>query len=372
MDQPLRLLVVDDNEVDREQVRRLLTQYQVKEAATTKEARERLGEERPDLVLLDNRLPDADGVDVLPVFVEAQIPVVMLTEVGAPEVIVEAMQRGAMDYLVKRTITRETLEHAIRNAIEKSQLRRRVDAQQRALAHQASVLRERNKEIRALASALTMAEQGERRRVASLLHDDLQQLLLGVKLNLRPVRVWADEHAPEGLRERLHEVDDLLARALTATRTLAIELTPPVLDREDLDIALRWLADHLGRTYGIALDVETMEECPVPSPELRVLLIQLVRELVLNVVKHAGVEYARITLGQNDGTYAITVADDGRGFDPGVIDYVGDGQGAGFGLYSIKKRLELLGGRLTVESAEGQGTRATIFAPVETWDGEAA
>lgn len=362
MPEPLDILVVDDNEVDRELVRRLLSlPARFREAATAAEARAALAKQPPDLALLDYRLPDADGIELLPEFTRHAVPVVMLTGVEMPEVIVGAMREGALDYLVKSTLTPEGLEHAISNAVEKAALRRAVEEQQRVLAEQAQTLEAKNHEIRALASALTLAEQEERRRIADLLHDHLQQLLFGAKLALQVLRRPSADGS-----ERLREAERILDEAVTMTRNLAVELTPPVLEEEELEVALRWLAGHMGSMYDMDIKVRAEGSCRIPTREIRVLLIQLVRELVFNVVKHAGVDGAEIHLSEQDGEYVISVVDQGRGFDVGSVpeSYPGTSRPRGYGLYSVRQRLELLGGHLTVESAPGEGTRASIHAPI--------
>ena len=247
-----------------------------------------------EIVLLDYRLPDADGIDLLPEFVAHHVPVIMLTGMEEPEMIVGAMQRGAHDYLPKGRLTEEGLEHAIGNAVEKAALRRAVDEQQRALAEHAMELEEKNREVRALASALTLAEQAERRRVSDLLHDNIQQLLFGAKLTLGLLHQSASDTTADSaaFRTHLEEAEQILDEAIDTTRHLAVELTPPVLDREDVAVALRWLAEHMSTMYRVSIDVVTECSCHIPSRELRILVIQIVRELLFNVVKHAGVMHA--------------------------------------------------------------------------------
>lgn len=359
----LEILIIDDNEVDRELVRRLLElPARFREAATAAEARAALAEAEPDLALLDYRLPDADGVELLPEFTRRAVPVVMLTGVEMPEIIVDAMRGGALDYLVKGALTPEGLERAIVNAVEKAALRRAVEEQQRVLAEQARALEARNREIRALASALTLAEQEERRRIADLLHDHLQQLLFGAKLSLQVLR-----RPPGGVAaERLAEVERILDEAVSMARNLAVELTPPVLEEEELEVALRWLAGHMGAMYSLEIEVRAEDVCRVPTREVRVLLLQLVRELVFNIVKHAGVGRAEIHLAEREGEYVIAVEDEGRGFDVAAVSAGSDAAGRprGYGLYSVRQRLELLGGYLRIDSAPGRGTRVWIHAPV--------
>ncbi len=363
---PIDLLIVDDSEVDRILVRRLLARpYTAREAATAREARALFEAAEPDLVLLDYRLPDADGLDLLPEFVARHVPVVMLTGMEAPEIIVKAMREGAHDYLTKGRLTEEGLERAIVNAVEKAALRRALAEQQRALAEHAEALEAKNREVRALASALTLAEQAERRRVADLLHDHVQQLLFGVKLTLGPLHQPTASADPATLRARLEEAEQILDQAIDTTRHLAVELTPPVLDREDVAVALRWLAGHMSAMYGVQIDV--VAECPyyIPSRELRILVLQIVRELLFNVVKHAEVEEAYLRLEACGTHTALVVEDGGRGFDVAAWKAAAEAEegGAGFGLYSVQRRLELVGGRLEIESAPGEGSRIALHAP---------
>ena len=112
---PIQLLLVEDDEIDREAVRRLLgAGYAVKDVATGKEALEVIANSPPDAVLLDFRLPDMEGIDLVPACVQSYVPVILLTGEDSPEVIVEAMQKGAQDYLVKGHIGRTPLARAVR------------------------------------------------------------------------------------------------------------------------------------------------------------------------------------------------------------------------------------------------------------------
>src|SRR3954451_5468365 len=181
----VRLLLVEDDGIDRETVRRLLGDgYVVTDVATGKAALEEIGAVPPDAVLLDFRLPDMEGIDLIPYCVQAFVPVILLTGEDSPEVIVQAMQIGAQDYLVKGHIGRNALARAIDNAIEKVALRRDLVHQQAQLAQQALALERSNRQVRALASALTLAEQRERRRISQILHDHVQQMLYGIQMRI--------------------------------------------------------------------------------------------------------------------------------------------------------------------------------------------
>lgn len=201
---------------------------------------------------------------------------------------------------------------------------------------------ERSRQIRELSSALAVAEEQERQRIARVLHDDLQQLLYGAKLT-----------ASSG---RVDQLESILGSAIEITRTLSHEMMPPLLHDADMTAHLNWLAEHHQRQYG--LTVEVTGQAWVPDPGLRILVSQILRELLLNVVKHADTHCARLSAGKEDGRVWIAVEDQGAGSNPERNHEV-----AGLGLASVRERLEWIGGRLDIASSRGQGTRAVITVP---------
>jgi signal transduction histidine kinase len=365
----LDILLVEDSAADRELVRQFLHPNAcVRFAGSARQARQALEESIPDVVLLDYRLPDAEGTSLLPLFAPGRVPVIMLTGMEAAEVVVTAMKGGAQDYLVKNQLSEEGLQRVILNAIEKARLLRAVEEQREELGRQAAALERKNREVSLLASALTLAEQEERRRVATLLHDHVQQLLFGAKLGLSGVAELDDV---AGRRRRTEHVERILDEAIASTRNLAVELTPPVMDREELEVGLKWIVERMAAQHGLEVRIEAHSRpCIVPARELRVLLLQFVRELLFNVVKHSGVRSAIVRLQRHGDVCSISVIDDGCGFEPasiaaGTFAHLTDPvESTGFGLYSVRERLELLGGRLEIRSAHGRGCHITIHSPV--------
>jgi signal transduction histidine kinase len=349
-DSRIDILLVDDDDIDREAVRRLLPPgYAVREAPTGHEALRMAQTRTPSCVLLDYRLPDMDGLHLLPEFTRAYIPVIVLTGEESPEVIVQAMQQGAQDYLVKAQLSRIALEHALTNAIEKVGLKRHVE--------------EKNRQVRELASALTLAEQRERQRISQVLHDHVQQMLYGIQM--RSQLIGLDTPPSSVLRDHLKAMEQLVNDAIRATRTLAVELSPPVLQSEGLAAALEWLAQNMAELHGLQVATDLRADCRKTNNDLCVLLFQLVRELLFNVVKHAGVQRAELTMWEQDEHLVVCVADNGCGFEVDIIRKPRDHKG-GFGLYSVSERLLLFGGRLEIESQPGHGVRATIIVPQAT------
>ena len=227
------------------------------------------------------------------------------------------------------------------------------------VADQTAEVRRRTFQLQTLATQLSQAEQRERRRLARVLHDHLQQLLVGAKINLS---VAMRQFADEPLRQAMEQVINLLDESIRASRSLAVELSPPVLYKGSFAAAIRWLAERMREKHLLKVELETDEQVNPAADEIRVLLFEIVQELLFNVVKHANAAraFVRIQQGEQD-QIRVLVADEGTGFVPHQhSSFRGDG---GLGLIAIEERLELLGGRLEIDSAPGKGTRITIVVP---------
>jgi len=273
------------------------------------------------------------------------------------------MQIGAQDYLVKGHIGRTALARAIGNAIEKVALRRDLVNQQAQLAQQALALERSNRQVRALASALTLAEQRERRRISQILHDHVQQMLYGIQMRTYLIGLDTPEEGKAYIHEHLTEMEALVEEAIQSTRTLTVELSPPVLQSEGLGAAFSWLANQMNRLYDLRVDLEITQDYQLASDDLRVLIFQLVRELLFNVVKHAFTSQARVIMCVEGEQFVVRVEDSGVGFDPLPLVDEATGDIGGFGLYSIRERLGLFGGEVMIVSQPSQGTQVALSLP---------
>ena len=233
-----------------------------------------------------------------------------------------------------------------------TELEQRVEERTSELVH----MRDR---LRAFAMQLNLTEQRERRRLANDLHDYLAQLLVVVRIKL----MQAAALIPDGRAARLlKEADQAITQSLDYTRSLVSELAPPTLHDFGLLPGLEWLASQM-QQHGLAIVVKrNIDTLPLPEDQA-VLIYQAVRELLFNVLKHAAANHATIsvTVSPQD-TLEVTVVDDGNGFDLAVITTPTIGSKC-FGLFSIRERMEVLGGRLELDSAVGQGTRAMLVIP---------
>ena len=215
-------------------------------------------------------------------------------------------------------------------------------------------LERRTEQLRELHAELSEAEQRERRQLAELLHDGLQQLLVAAKMQVGAVRSRPDE----AVGSRLDEVDELLAQSIDASRSLTMELSPPALHERGLIPALHWLGRRTEEKQGLSVRVTAPEALEPGDRDVGLLLYQSARELLLNIVKHAGVSEAELTLGRDDDDLCLLVADAGSGFDPS-----GTNSASTYGLVSVRQRIEWLGGTMQVESAPGRGTRVSLRVP---------
>ena len=218
------------------------------------------------------------------------------------------------------------------------------------------------REVRTVASNMTSAEQAERTRIARILHDDLQQNIFAVKMQLSMLRDSMEKNG-ETSRVDLAQLDEWLADAIATTRQLSVDLSPPILQGEGLPEAVIWLGAQMKEQYDLDVTVHANGVHAVFDEDVRLLVFQTVRELLFNVVKHSETLKATVTFEQQDGEVNITVSDDGKGFE---TEKVMENWQARHGLLRMRDRLFLLGCNLKIQSAPNNGTRITIEAPVKS------
>ena len=229
-----------------------------------------------------------------------------------------------------------------------------------AFLRDVSARRQAEAALRTLASQASLAEERERRRVATELHDRIAQPLAMAKLRLRALQPRVADPAVAG---PVAEVCELLEGALADTRSLTFEISSPILYDLGFEAALEWLAEQLHARHGIACTFDDDGEPKALAEDLRVVLYQAVRELCTNIVKHARARTARIAVCRAGDTVRVEVVDDGVGFPPE------EGAGRplttrGFGLFSVRERLHYLGASLVIDSTPGRGSRITLVAPL--------
>lgn len=240
------------------------------------------------------------------------------------------------------------------------QLKTLNETLEQQVAERTAVAEQRAAQLQAMANELTQTEERERRRLAQMLHDDLQQLLAATKFH---AGVLQGRLKDDITRQRLQIMVDLLDQSIKASRSLTTELSPPILYDAGLAPALTWLGRWMQTKHGLAVAVRADETVDPLTEQVRVFLFQASRELLFNVVKHAHVQQAQLEMTRQDAHVRIVVSDQGVGFDPAAVKPMG-GPG-GFGLFSIQERIELLGGWMEIQTAPGQGAKITLWAPLQ-------
>lgn len=219
-------------------------------------------------------------------------------------------------------------------------------------------LKKRAEQLARMSSKLTLAEQRERSRIAKILHDHLQQLLVGAKINSEVLfsRIDTDH------KKLAENIVDLISQSIQVSRSLTLEVSPPVL-QQGLSPTLEWTCRRMQKTHGLTVELKADPLNGSQSEDITIFLYQSARELLLNVVKHAGVKSARLEMSsEGPDRLRLTVSDEGSGFDPAAI-WMTDA--SGFGLLSIRERAELMGGKLQIMSSPGKGASVSLFVPLE-------
>ena len=410
----LRLLIVEDDATDAELVIRELRKGEFDPHYRRVDTREAflkaLSEERPDVIIYDHNLPHFSSSEALQLTQQSDlgIPFIIVSHAIGDEEAVALMRAGASDYLLKDRLGRlgESVRHALeqrrlreehtaaRNAIvslnaelelriasrtaqlkvanhalemELGQRKRAEEALRRLNTDLEQRITERtrdlvasNHRLQALASELTLAEQRERKRLASELHDYLAQILALARIKMSQLRQKVSAESPG--TQLVGEIDSLLEKAGEYTRSLMAKLNPPVLDELGLPSALTWLAKQMP-LHGLLVEVRLFQEQVALPDDQSVLLFQSVRELLINVAKHAGTDRATVSLRVDpDQQLSIEVQDQGRGFDPVALET--KSENGRFGLFSVRERMQAMGGRLDVISRLGEGTTVTMILPL--------
>ncbi len=204
---------------------------------------------------------------------------------------------------------------------------------------------------------LSQTEDRERKRIADILHDDVQQILAAARFHLNLLSTGT--RSPEESREILQQVKQMLKEAIEKARSLSHELSP-ALYQVDLADTLNWLARHMHEKHGLTVQVVAYGPVESSSECVKALLYKVTQELLFNVVKHAGVQEASIRVRRLGRYICLTVIDRGRGFKPQELEKT-----AGFGLLGIRERIQLLGGRMKIKSDADEGCRLLIAVPDE-------
>ncbi len=218
------------------------------------------------------------------------------------------------------------------------------------------------RQLRSLASQLAVAEERQRREIAAGLHDRIGQSLAALKLDIGLLM----RSLPDELHPQTEEILEILGQIMDDTRSLTFELCPPMLYEVGLEAAIEWLAGQFAQAHGLEVEVIDDGRDKPLDEDLRGLTFQAVRELLINVTKHAEADHVRISVKREDGQICLAVSDDGVGFDVDkALAIHSSDNGGGFGLFNIRERISHFGGRMEAESEPGFGSSLHLILPIQ-------
>jgi signal transduction histidine kinase len=330
-----------------------------------------------DLVLLDFCLPDSDGLETfLRVHEHAPgVAIIPLTAAGDEDLALKAIKLGAQDYLFKGAINSQLLLRTMRYAVERKRgeeaLRRAHDElEQRVrertaelstanaqLTEQIAERRRAEEELRRLSHRLVEVQESERRGIARELHDEIGQILTGLKLALEMAArspAWPIE---QKLDQSLTLVNELMGRV----RDLSLDLRPAMLDDLGLLHALLWHFERYTSRIGVRVAFKHAGIEERLDTRIETAAYRIVQEALTNVARHAGVDEVKVAISADAENLAVLVEDRGAGFSPDAALAAG----ASNGLAGMRERAQLLGGTLAIESAPGEGTKVMALLPID-------
>jgi signal transduction histidine kinase len=304
----------------------------------------------------------------------SELPLIILTSGG------ESRRAGLLNLaaaaagtvtLLERPISTLTLIRSVQVALRSrrrqyqvrdlvTQLANLNDTLEQRVAKRTAEAVEQAQKLRLLSAQLSLAQEAERRRIGEMLHEDLQQLLVAARMQLAALGRTQDAAQREPIAR---EIADVLERSFKLTRSLSVELAPPVLYEHGLAAALEWLAAETRKNYNIEVTVEADCSANPKAADVRIFLFRAVRELLLNSAKHAGGSAVHITMQhRRPDKVRIIVADDGPGFDPNSLDDKRTSSQT-VGLPNIQDRVSSFGGEFHINSGPKRGTRITLSLP---------
>jgi signal transduction histidine kinase len=348
--QPIRLLVVEDSQVDYELLLATLAHERIQVVARRIEERDELihalAEARWDAVISDHHLPRFSSTEALQV-VRASgliLPFIIVSGLIGEETAVAAMREGADDFLVKGRLAR--LGPALLNALAAAEARRERLRTARELEQSQLRLRE-------LLAHLDTVIDEERSAIAREIHDDVGGLLTALRFDLS----WIERSGEARSAERARFAKQTLTQAMQATQRIQRNLRPPVLDAGLLE-ALHWQIEDFRRRTGIAVAFSSNVHALALGTVTAMTVYRTLQEALTNVTKHAQASSVRVGLVVGANELSLEIADDGVGLRSSDLD-----KPASFGLRGLAERAARAGGWLDV-SPGARGTCVLLSLPV--------
>jgi signal transduction histidine kinase len=387
---PVKILLVEDSPADAKLLCETLREISENKFELTcvqqlSEAMAKLAESGFDAILLDLYLPDSQGLETIESILSTAptLPIIVLTGLKDENAGIQAVRKGAQDYLVKGQTDSDLLVRVIKYSIERKrnerELRKARDelemrVKERTIKLEKAVDELRNEilkrieaerkiradqeQLRSLTAELVLAEERERHAAAMALHDSLGPLLAFSKRELGILQKSVSKKTAGILKD----ISNTIAEAVKQTRNLTFDLSPPTLYTFGLETAVAELTERFGENQKLKIIFENTDEPKPLTSHVKVLIYRSIRELLINIAKHADAKVVQVALSRIGNKIKIVVKDDGKGFNMSDLDSK-PGSIKGFGLFSVRERLAHIGGSLNIQS--GRGTTVVLLAPLD-------
>lgn len=357
----MRVLLIEDEQAAAEIITALIADegdlFAVTWADTLEAGVQQLAQGQFDLLLLDFGLPDSQGMET---FLRAHrqaphVAIVPLTATGDEDLALRAIKLGAEDYLFKGSINKQLLVRAMRYAVARKRIEEEL---RRAHAELEQRVEERTSELRQLSHRLVQVQEAERRNIAHELHDEVGQVLTGLKLVLE----MAGRMPEAALREQLVEAQALVNELMSKVRYLSLDLRPAMLDDLGLLHALIWLFERYTTQTGVQVRFTHpgLEQGLRFLPEVETAAYRIVQEALTNVARYAGTTEVDVFVSADAESLVVEITDRGQGFDaPAKL-----ASSNSIGLTGMRERARLLGGKWAITSIIGAGTTVLAELPL--------
>jgi signal transduction histidine kinase len=317
--------------------------YDVTAARSAKTAREALDRLSPELMILDLKLPDGSGPELVASLQRDRqpVPFVVVTGQGDEKVAVEVMKQGALDYVMKDSGLLDLLPAVVKSAL--------------GTVNNDKALKAAQAEHKRLEREIVAASERERHSIGADLHDNLGQRLTALELMCTMLKEDAAGH-PD-LAKRLDVMASMLRDAISQTRFLARGLVPISDDPDALLIGLTELADRISAVGPIKCRLEAPDTFQLRDAFVAGHLYRIAQESVNNAVKHSRAKTVTIGLSQFEGAITLEISDDGQGLPKNGT------RGRGLGLGVMRHRANVIGAELTISSKRGEGVNVRCVLP---------
>ena len=314
------------------------------------------------VILLDVRMPRMDGFETARLIRERRrsslTPIIFLTAAGDDmDSVYRGYEAGAVDYLIKPIVSPTVLRSKVMVFVE-------LYAKSADLARQISermIIEERLKQseekLRRLAAYLVSVREEERTHIAREIHDELGQVLTGLKMDVSWLAQRLDAKQ-KTLQGKTQSMCGLIDSAIGTVRKIASGLRPEILDQMGLVAAINWQAKDFQKRTGIRCRVDVPPEGIKLDLERSTTTFRIFQEILTNVARHAHASRVDVKFALTDDQMTLEVADNGVGIPEAKLN------GKSLGLLGIQERALHFNGDVTINGAAGQGTRVTVSIPL--------